>query len=153
MKIIPNRRMFERLRTYDLKVLFNRNWKEIASHVDVINVSIGGLCFLTKSAMRLEEKIILTFPFSTKFIILNSVVAWSAGREVGVEFSDDQKNIHNFIDIFNREYPEMENAFFKNKNKTKTKLIAPTNYDKNDQDKQAKKDFDCNELNVVDDCN
>ena len=138
MDIIFNKRKFERLRTSDLSALFSRNWNEIAVPVEVLNICVGGLCFLTNSVMRVDEKIILTFPFNTKFVVLKCIVTWNLGREVGVKFLDSRKEIMHFMDIFNKEYSGKEDKLCSSKNK----LVAPPDFLKKENNEYKNKGSD-----------
>jgi len=102
-----DKRDYGRLKTVNLKVDYRIKGSETPTTVEVINLSTGGLCFLRNTIINKGEFIQVRFPFKTRKVIMNAQVVRIDGREVGVKFTDSEKEIERFINAFNEEYPSI----------------------------------------------
>ena len=71
--------------------------------VEIVNLAAGGLCFLRKFVVNMNDLLTFRFSFKSGPIALNGSVMRIYGREVGVKFLDDENELKSFVDNYNTE--------------------------------------------------
>jgi hypothetical protein len=98
-----NRRVFQRVELYKFIVEVARKDEKTFTGVEVVNISAGGLCFLTKFILNLGDQLDFRFPLKNRTIILPGRVVRVDGREAGIQFTCDQDMMIDFVDAYNEE--------------------------------------------------
>jgi hypothetical protein len=98
-----DKREFHRFRSIVLNVEFKHSPDRYFSSVEIADVSTGGLCFLTNTNVRINDNLTFQFSFSSNKILMSGKVARINGREVGVQFTDNEEEIQKFINLYNLE--------------------------------------------------
>jgi len=95
------------MNTENLTVKFKIKGEKTVYTAEVINISAGGICLLRSTILDSGDIIHIRFPFESKKLLLTAKVCRIEGREVGIEFIDDDAIIEKFISLFNDEYPQL----------------------------------------------
>lgn len=72
--------------------------------VEVLNMSIGGICFLRNSVLYKNDEIIILFPFKSRKLTMRAKVIRVEGKEVAAVFTDKDEKIELMAAVFNKEY-------------------------------------------------
>lgn len=98
------KRKYNRIKTEHLIIQYQHENEDTIYDAEVINLSAGGICFLSKSVIHKDDMIKILFPFKTKKVILKSTILRVEGRETAAKFIEDQEKIDTMIRLFNKEY-------------------------------------------------
>lgn len=104
MKKPDDKRTSNRVKTLNFRIAYMLYGTKTIYQAEVINLSVGGICFLRQSMIKKGDQLILTFPFRSKKIALNASVSRVIGREVAVKFHKNDKEIDTLASLFNAEY-------------------------------------------------
>ncbi len=99
-----DKRTHPRVKTPTLQVEYKIHSNDQVYQVDLIDVSAGGMCFLRNAILNKNDQLVIKFPFKTKKVLLTGQVVRVNGREVGVQFENNESDIEKFIETFNNEY-------------------------------------------------
>lgn len=110
MKKSIDKRIFDRIKTIKFFVEFKIMGSDTIYKVELLNLSAGGMCFLRNSIINSKDLLTIKFPFKTQKILLNGSIKRIEGREVAVEFTNNEDEMKKFVDTFNHEYPELTKA-------------------------------------------
>jgi len=102
-----NRREFPRVSLFKFIVETKMADGSTFSGVEVVNISAGGLCFLTRSIVHVGDHMEFRFPLRSRTIILPARVIRVDGREAGVQYTCDRDAIIDFVDAYNEEIRAM----------------------------------------------
>ncbi len=112
-----DKREFHRFRSIVLNVGFKQSPDRYFSSVEIADVSTGGLCFLTNTNVRINDKLTFQFSFGSNKILMYGNVSRINGREVGVRFTNTENEVQKFINSYNleaarisRDSPGLKNA-------------------------------------------
>ncbi|HON78431.1 MAG TPA: PilZ domain-containing protein [Spirochaetota bacterium] len=103
-----DKREHERIRTSRFVIEYMVKGFDAVYKAEVINVSAGGLCYLRDAIVKKGDEIKIKFPFKTKKVVFAGEVVRVVGREVGVQFIEDEERIELFIGVLNKEYPALK---------------------------------------------
>lgn len=111
-----DKREFLRFRSVVLNVEFMHSPDRYFSCVEIVDVSSGGLCFLTNTNLRINDKLTFQFSFGADKILMSGNVARINGREIGVRFTNNEDEVQTFVDSYNLEVSRISKDFpgFKN---------------------------------------
>ena len=98
-----NRRVFLRVELFKFIVEVARKDDKNFTGVEVVNISAGGLCFLTKFIVAMDDQLDFRFPLKSRTIILPGRVVRVDGREAGIQFTCDNDATIDFVDAYNEE--------------------------------------------------
>ncbi len=115
-----NRREYPRVKLFRFSVEVSKHGENEFMPVEVVNISAGGLCFLSKSIIYHGDMLDFRFPFKRREIIMPARVVRINGREVGVQFTADSDEIIDFVTTYNEEIQSMTIAAKEN-----VRLILP----------------------------
>ncbi len=106
-----DKRKFHRFRNEKLQVEFELHPGKTFSSVEILDVSIGGLCFLTNTQVMIHNRLNFKFLFGSETITMSGSVARINGREVGVKFTSTEKEVIKFVNSYNVEAERLKNEF------------------------------------------
>ena len=115
-----NRRVFPRVHLFKFIVEASLKDEKKYTGVEIVNISAGGLCFLSKFIVAPGDEFTFRFPLKRGDIILPGKAVRVSGREVGIQFISDHDTITDFVDAYNEEL----HALTINK-KEESRLILP----------------------------
>ncbi len=115
-----NRRIFPRVHLFKFFVEAALKDEKKYTGVEIVNISAGGLCFLSKFIVSPGDEFTFRFPLKRGDIILPGKAVRINGREVGIRFTCDHDTIADFVDAYNEEL----HALTINK-KEESRLILP----------------------------
>lgn len=98
-----NKRVFPRVELFKFIVEVARKDENVFTGVEVVNISAGGLCFLTKFIVSVGDMLEFRFPLKNRVIILPGQVVRIDGREAGIQFTCGHDAMVDFVDAYNEE--------------------------------------------------
>ncbi|MCX7679006.1 MAG: PilZ domain-containing protein [Spirochaetes bacterium] len=101
------RREYPRVKLFKFIVEMSKKGENNFAPVEVVNISAGGLCFLTRSIIYKGDLLDIRFPFSRRTIVLPGKVVRIHGREVGVQFTCNKDEMIDFVNTYNDEIQAM----------------------------------------------
>ncbi|HEY1406382.1 MAG TPA: PilZ domain-containing protein [Spirochaetota bacterium] len=105
---IQEKRNRERIRMNKLTVALLNKKSGARANAEVINISLGGMCFLRTSMFADNDLLEITFRLLGNDVIVYGEVLRIAGREVGIGFTSSESDINNLFLELNKEYPELK---------------------------------------------
>lgn len=102
-----NRREYPRVKLFKFSVEVSKKGENSFLPVEVVNISAGGLCFLSRSIVYQGDMLDFRFPFKRKTITLPARIVRINGREVGVQFTASEDDIIDFVTTYNEEIQSM----------------------------------------------
>jgi len=106
-----DKRKFHRFRNFKLHIEFKHSSARYYSSVELIDISSGGLCFLTNTQVGIDNNLNFKFSFGSKKILMSGIAARINGREVGVEFTNSDNEITKFVSGYNKEVERLKIEF------------------------------------------
>lgn len=102
------KREHERIKTSRFIIEYMVKGFDAVYKAEVINMSAGGLCYLRDAIVRKGDEIRIKFPFKSRKVIFTGEVVRVVGREVGVQFIEDEEKIELLVGVMNQEYPALK---------------------------------------------
>lgn len=104
-----DKRDFNRIKTPRFFVEYRIRGSNAIDKVEVLNISAGGICFIRKSILNVNNILQIKFPFKTQKVVMTGLVARIDGQEVAAHFINNDEEIERFVKVFNNEYDEIKN--------------------------------------------
>ncbi len=105
--MVVNRREYPRVKLFKFNVEVSKKGEHSYVPVEVVNISAGGLCFLSRSIIYQGDALEFRFPFKHTTVIMPARVVRINVREIGVQFSCSQDEIAEFVATYNEEIQSM----------------------------------------------
>ncbi len=115
-----DKRIFNRIKTPSLFMDYKIKGGDTVYKAELVNLSAGGICFLRNSIINKGDLLVVRFPFMSRKILLTGHVLRVDGREVGIKFLNTEEEVAQFVDLFNKEYPN-----FSRHHRKDHKLLIP----------------------------
>lgn len=128
MKKSIDKRIYDRIKPGKFAVDIKLKNSNTSYSADLINLSAGGMCFLRSSIINKGDELLVKFPFKTQKTVLQGEVIRVEGREVAVQFLNNDEDIKKFVDTFNLEFPTLA----RDNIRTVTKLSMPGHHEDSD---------------------
>jgi hypothetical protein len=98
-----DKRKYNRIKNLNLQIDIKLRDDKDFTKVEIIDISAGGLSFLSNNLISKNDLIDCKFPFHTKTIAMNGQVVRINGREIGLKFNNLENEIKSFVEIYNNE--------------------------------------------------
>jgi len=96
------------------------------------------LLFIRDSVLARNDIIEVLFPFRSKKLILKASIIRLEGREVAAKFTESPTRIEEFVEVFNREYKNIQAQYIQEEKKRNSVIVV----DERDKFLERKREID-----------